>query len=197
MAHSRTSSTFVPVAFAACAASVLASGARAQASMGGMSVMVTVLEPVRPIALLHPVDPPRVAVGVTGPHATMSIGVSLETPFTVRVRALGGGSATGPAPLVRMRGGAGEVLGTGVLVLAHAVPAGAHDLAIEFAAVDDGAAQLTLPTTEVTITAIDGDAMTEATATFGARALPLPVLARSAAPVPQSVALAARGRGRQ
>ena len=197
-----TFATFAPVAFVACAASACASEARGQGATGGMVITVTVLEPVRPIALLRPLQAATVHSAAEGSYASVSLGVSLETPFTVRVRTTGSDSARGVAPSVRLHGGAPAPLGTGMVTLSQAVPAGAHDLAIEFTASDGDASWLELPATEVTITTIDGDAVTEATATFAAASLPLPVVARAAAATTiapgRVVALSStRGRGRE
>ncbi|MBI2796347.1 MAG: hypothetical protein HYX65_06535 [Gemmatimonadetes bacterium] len=202
MPPTRTYSSLVPVAFAACAAHGWSTAAQGQGASGGLNISVTVQDPVKPIALLHSVAPAQVRTSAAGAYASLSLGVALETPFTVRVRTVGGDSARGPAARVRLHGGAQAALGTGMVTLAQVLPAGSHDLAIEFAAADGEASQLDLPATEVTITAIDGDAVTEATATYAAASLPLPVVARPAAtppaaPVPATSLAGTRGRGRQ
>ena len=196
MTPARTYSSFVPVVMVACATTQWAPPANAQGASGSMTVTVMVQEPVRPIALLHPVEQPSMTSGSGGSYATLSLGVSLETPFSVRVRSLGGDSASrAHAPLVRLRGGAQAILGPRDVTLAAALPAGEYHLAIELASSDDAAEQLELPATEVTITTTDGDAVTEATATFAATSLPLPLVARRTAPAAWVVA--ARGRGRR
>ena len=197
MTTTRSYSSFVPVAVVACASTTHWSPpVQAQRATGVMTIYVTVQEPVRSIALLHALEQPRLVPGAGGAYATTSLSVSLETPFSVRVRSLGGDSSTrGNAPIVRLRGGTPRALGPGDVTLAGALPAGEHDLTIEFAPSSDEAQQLVLPATEVTITTTDGDAMTEATATFAAATLPLPVASRRAAPTEWVVA--ARGRSKR
>jgi hypothetical protein len=153
--------------------------AGAQAVNGSMTVRVTVLESINPIAVIRPADALRVVTDARGSHGQVRFGIESDMPVDVSIRAVDGSPLADAATLasrIRLVGSAPVARGARA-VQARALSAGSSEIGLDFNWSDFGDASrgtLELPATEVRATAWKGDAEVTVVAYLPAVSLRVP-----------------------